>query len=283
MILRANRSSASESEEKRGDIVVGSTRGFGMAGESPTGAIGTAAIAAEQRGYHSFWLSQPHDGDTLSILSSLAETTRTIRLGVGAIPFTRQSAAEIAAQIEGLALPRQRLRLGVGSGTGPGSLVRLRDGVRELRTRVDVEIVVAPLGPKMCRLAGEVADTVLLNWLTPAYAEASIGWIRDGAAGADRDVPTVGTYVRCAIGPAARARLEAECARYGSFPHYAAHFRRQDVEPIGTTIWADSAEGIQEGLHRYDAVLDHVVVRAITPHDAVDEVLALVEGAKPSG
>ncbi len=127
-----------------------------------------------------------------------------------------------------------------------------------------------------------MADTVLLNWLTPAYATTAAAWIEEGAATAGRRTPTVCAYVRCALGTAARPRLETECARYGSFPHYAAHFRRQGVDPSETTIRAASAIEIQERLATYAAVLDQVVVRAITPNDAIDEVLALVEAAKPS-
>ena len=42
-----------------------------------------------------------------------------------------------------------------------------------LRGSVASRLVVAALGPKMCRLAGEVADGVLFNWLTPEYAKKS--------------------------------------------------------------------------------------------------------------
>ena len=140
----------------------------------------------------------------------------------------------------------------------------------------------APLGPKMCALAGELADTVLLNWLTPTYAETSLTSIHDGASAVGRPVPTVAGYVRCAIGADSRSRLEAECDRYGSFPHYAVHFARQGVQPIETTIHARDADDLRDSLRGYELVLDHVVVRAITAHDAPSEVLALVEAAKPA-
>lgn len=258
-----------------------STRGFGLAGEAALNGIVTAARATERAGYDSFWLSQPGEGSTLSILSAVASETRRVRLGVGAIPLTSMTTEEIHQRVEQHNLPVERLRLGVGSGTGKGSLDRLRQGVDALRTLMDVEIVVAPLGPKMCALAGEVADTVLLNWLTPAHAETSIAWIQDGTSRAGRDTPLTATYVRCAMGEASGSRLEAECDRYGSFPHYAAHFDRQGVRPIDTTILAQSADELQERLGRYERVLDHVVVRAITPSEAPSEVLALVDAARP--
>jgi alkanesulfonate monooxygenase SsuD/methylene tetrahydromethanopterin reductase-like flavin-dependent oxidoreductase (luciferase family) len=266
---------------EKGVHAMRTTRGFGLAGETRSSAILAAAPAAELAGYTSFWLSQPRQESTLEMLARVAEVTSDIGLGVGAIPFDGRSAAEIVGEVREQRLPTHRLRLGVGSGTGPGSLDRLRRGVEQLRELIEVEIAVAPLGPKMCALAGEVADTVLLNWLTPEHAARSREWVEEGASRSGREVPIVATYVRCALGDAVRTRIAAECARYGSFPHYAAHFARQGVEPSATTILALDASDLQERLSRYDAVLDLVVVRAITPTDTPSEILELVEAARP--
>ncbi len=259
------------------------TRGFGLAGESPLAAILEAAPAAEIAGYTSFWLSQPRTGSTLTILGQVSSVASRIHLGVGAIPFQGHAPGEIAARVTEARIPLNRLRLGVGSGTGPGSLDRLRHGVAQLRELLDVEIAVAPLGPKMCALAGEIADTVLLNWLTPEHAITSIAWVGEGASRAGRGMPAVATYVRCAMGEAAQPRMAAECDRYGSFPHYAAHFARQGVEPSATTILARDAGELQDRLGAYETTLDHVVVRAITPTNSPFEILELVEAARPQG
>jgi alkanesulfonate monooxygenase SsuD/methylene tetrahydromethanopterin reductase-like flavin-dependent oxidoreductase (luciferase family) len=260
-----------------------SSRGFGLAGEYPLETVRAASVAVEGAGYRSFWLSQPAEGDSLETLADVAGRTSAIELGVGAIPFTLRSPGEMAERVKTLALPADRLQFGVGSGTGPGSLDRLRNGVGDLRqlTGGAIRIVVAPLGPKMCRLAGEVADGVLLNWLTPEYARRSLEWVAEGAESAGRARPEVFTYVRCALGPETDARLAAECMRYGSFPHYARHFRRQGVEPIQTTIPARTPAELQARLSDYEAVLDAVGGRAITPVDRVEQALALVEAASP--
>lgn len=252
-----------------------------MAGEAPPESIIAGARAAEQAGYGSFWLSQPREGSTLATLGRIAGVTSSIHLGVGAIPFDGHAPADIARHIAEAGIPLDRLRLGVGSGTGPGSLDRLRHGVEQLRALIEVEIVVAPLGPKMCALAGEIADTVLLNWIVPEYAVVSTGWVEKGASRAGRQRPVIATYVRCALGEASRSRMKAECDRYGGFGHYAAHLERQGVTPGDTTIVARNPGELQERLDRYETVLDHVVVRAITPSDSPDEILELVDAARP--
>lgn len=257
------------------------SRGFGVAGEYPLETTRAAVQAAEEAGYQSFWLSQPPERDSLVTLSSLDRLTHAIELGIGAIPFTLRSSQSIADAVRDLRLPLARLRLGVGSGIGPGALDRVRDGVGELKRQLDVHVVVAPLGPKMCRVAGEVGDSVLLNWLTPAFARRSVEWIQEGAVAANRPTPLTCTYVRCGLGVAALPRMQEESNRYGAFPHYAAHFRRQGVEPIQTTILARSADDLQTRIAEYEAVLDQVIVRSVTPHNAIDEVLMLIDSARP--
>lgn len=255
-------------------------RGFGLAGESPWETIREAAIAVESAGFDTFWLSQPADGSTLTKLHTIANLTRSVCVGVGAIPLTRESPDEIVAQLRTLSFPLDRLRLGIGSGAGVGTLARLRQGVELLRSLVDVEIVVAPLGPKMCMLAGEVADTVLFTWITSSHVESSLRWVREGATSAGRGVPPATAYIRCSMETTSRSRLETECARYGSIPHYAAHFGRQGVKPIETTILAHSRADLENQISAYESVLDQVVVRAFTSATHT-EILQLVEISRP--
>jgi hypothetical protein len=50
---------------------------------------------------------------------------------------------------------------------------------------------------------------------------------------------------------------------------------------MATTILAPDRSALQQRLAEYEAVLDHVAVRAITPSDSPAEVLTLVEAAEP--
>jgi alkanesulfonate monooxygenase SsuD/methylene tetrahydromethanopterin reductase-like flavin-dependent oxidoreductase (luciferase family) len=139
--------------------------------------------------------------------------------------------------------------------------------------------VVAALGPKMCQLAGEVADGVLFNWLTPEYARRSAELVRAGAEAAKRPMPRLYAYVRVALGPAAAERLADEGGRYDAIPAYHAHFVRMGVKPVDTAIAATSADGIKRALAAWDGAVDEVVLRAITAKDTVEDHLTLVRAA----
>ncbi len=180
--------------------------------------------------------------------------------------------------MRGHGLAPERLLLGVGS-PNPEALKRVRDGVATLRAKLTTRIIVAALGPKMCQLAGEVADGVLFNWLTPEYARRSAELVRAGADAAKRPMPRLYAYVRVALGPAAAERLADEGGRYDAIPAYHAHFVRMGVKPVDTAIAATSADGIKRALAAWDGAVDEVVLRAITAKDTVEDHLTLVRAA----
>src|SRR5204862_4109767 len=143
----------------------------------------------------------PTDG--LAALAAAAKETRGIELGIGVIPLHTRGPASIVEGVRAQALPLDRLLLGVGS-PNPGALARVRGGIAELRSRLGSasrggssgeasgemvrwpRLVIAALGPKMCRLAGEVGDGVLLNWVSPEHARRSVEIVREGAVAAKR-------------------------------------------------------------------------------------------------
>ncbi len=237
--------------------------GFGVAGALAAPVVVELARAAEAAGYRTFWVNDTPDGDGLAALAAAAAETRTIRLGVGVIPLDRQPPERIAARVAELELPVERLTLGVGAGGARGGPERVRDGVLALRGATAAAITVGALGPRMCRVGGEVADGVLLNWLTPSYARRSAALVAEAAAAAGRPRPRVDGYVRVAFAGAAGERLRAEAERYGHIPAYAAHFARMGVAPIETGVVADAPPHVPPALVPYLAALDETVVRAI--------------------
>jgi alkanesulfonate monooxygenase SsuD/methylene tetrahydromethanopterin reductase-like flavin-dependent oxidoreductase (luciferase family) len=200
-----------------------------------------------------------------------------VDLGVGVVPLHTRGPESIADGVRGHGLAPERLLLGVGS-PNPQALKRVRDGVAALRASLSTRIIVAALGPRMCHLAGEVADGVLFNWLTPEYARRSAEIVRAGAAAAGRPVPRLYAYVRVALGPAAE-RLAEEGGRYDAIPAYHDHFVRMGVKPIDTAIAATSADGIKRALAAWEGAVDEVVLRAITAKDTVEDHLTLVRAA----
>ncbi len=255
-------------------------RGFALfAGIAPE-VIRASAREAEGLGYNSFWVNYPGSTDALAALALAARETRRIEIGIGVIPLHTRGPDSIDQGVRANALPLGRLLLGVGS-ANPGALGRVREGIARLRSRLPVRLVAAALGPQMCRLAGEVADGVLFNWLTPEHARRSAEWVRAGAAAAGRQPPKLFAYVRVALGSAARDRLLMEGARYAAIPAYAAHFARIGVEPAETAIAAQSPDAILPALLTWQDAVDQIVLRAITGRDTVEENVALLRAAKP--
>ncbi|HEY3068407.1 MAG TPA: LLM class flavin-dependent oxidoreductase [Methylomirabilota bacterium] len=248
--------------------------GFALAANTAPDVIRAAAREAEARGYASFWLNHPGSFDALAALAAAARETRHIDLGVGVIPLHTRPPDSIIKGVRDHALPLERLLLGVGS-PNPGSLGRVREGVAALRAELSTRVIVAALGPGMCRLAGEIADGVLFNWLTPEHARVSAQWVRDGASAAGRTAPALFAYVRVAFTTAAD-RLAEEGARYAAIPAYAAHFARMGVKPLDTTITAATPDALRRAFARWEGVVDGLVLRAVTAHDTAEETLALV-------
>ncbi len=256
-------------------------RGFGVAGVLDHEVVRAVARAAEAAGYRTFWANDTPAGDGLAALAAAAEVTARIRLGVGVIPLDRRPPDSIASRVRELGLPVDRLTLGVGAGGAKLALDLVRGGVPALQQATAATVVVGALGPKMCVLAGEVADGVLLNWLVPSHAATSGGIARRAAADAGRPAPRIDGYVRVALGAAALGRLREEADRYGALSQYAAHFGRMGVEPLATCVTGESGQAIQTGLGIFAEALDETVVRAITAEETADAYLALVEAAAP--
>ncbi|MCO5176385.1 MAG: LLM class flavin-dependent oxidoreductase [Thermomicrobiales bacterium] len=256
-------------------------RGFAIAAAVAHDVTRIVAREAEIHGYTSFWVNDTPGADGLAALAAAAEVTEHIRLGVGVVALDRRSPESIAEDVARLNLPQDRLWLGVGSGADRKGLSLVRNGVEVLHQSVTAPIIVGALGPKMSALAGEASEGVLFNWLTPSFAETAGTWVTDAAAEHGKPRPALIAFVRCALLPQAEARLEQESGRYGSYPKYAAHFQRMGVDARGTTVNSDRADVLQAGIAAHEAVLDEVVVRAITADDSAESILELLRACAP--
>ena len=186
---------------------------------------------AEDAGFDSLWVTERYfHEETSSVLGYLAATTGRIRLGVGVVnPFTRSPAllGMGAATLDRLSGGRMMLglgrsdvdvihgRMGIDYRT---PLARLRGTVSALRSMWDGEsvsaeyagvrlsnvglairpmqerlpIYLAAIGPRALRLAGEVADGVLLNAYAPVeYIRWAARVVRESAEAAGRDPASI--------------------------------------------------------------------------------------------
>jgi alkanesulfonate monooxygenase SsuD/methylene tetrahydromethanopterin reductase-like flavin-dependent oxidoreductase (luciferase family) len=255
-------------------------RGFGVAaGLDPEVARPLAARCAEL-GYTSMWANDTPRGLGLETLAEFAAAAPGLDIGVGVMALDRHQPAEIAAHIDRLGIHRERLWLGVGAGFDKRPLTTMREAEMTLReTLPGVRLILAAMGPKMCRLGGERYDGVFFNWMTPHFAASAREHVEAGGLEAGATPPIFG-YVRTAVGPDASERLAKEEGFYRDYHDgYRNHFERLG-EPEGTVgVAAADRDEAQEQLARFEA-LDVTVVRALASAN-VEAMIALAEATAP--
>jgi alkanesulfonate monooxygenase SsuD/methylene tetrahydromethanopterin reductase-like flavin-dependent oxidoreductase (luciferase family) len=256
-------------------------RGFGVAaGLDPQVASPLGARCAEL-GYDSLWSNDHPGGLGLETLAAFAEAAPGLELGVAVMALDRHSPDEIAAHIDRLGLDRDRLWLGVGAGFSERPLTTMSRALHELRAALPgVRLVLAAMGPRMCRLGGSSYDGVFFNWMTPDFAASARLNVEWGAGDVPRDPPPVFGYVRTAVGPDAAERLAKEESFYRDLhAGYRNHFDRLE-EPEGSVgVAAADRDQAQAALAAYEA-LDVVVVRGLASA-TVEAMTALAEAAAP--
>ena len=256
-------------------------RGFGVTAAVGHDVVTELASECERLGYTSFWANDIPDAEGLASLAAAAASTRHIQLGVGVIPLDRRPPADIARRVNDLGLPPDRLLLGVGGGNRLEALALVRDGVAELASELGARVVVGALGPKMSALAGEVADGVLFNWMTPEYTGRAGRLVLDAATAAGRPRPALMAYVRCGLLPAAEPRLAQELDRYAGIATYERHVARMGAGVREACVTGHDSAALQAGIAAHEAVLDETVVRAITPDDSFASLLELARACAP--
>jgi alkanesulfonate monooxygenase SsuD/methylene tetrahydromethanopterin reductase-like flavin-dependent oxidoreductase (luciferase family) len=260
-----------------------SSRGFAIPATGDLERAQQIALRVEQLGFSSIWSNDTPGADGVSTAAAMADATEHISVGVGVVAADRRPPEEIELSIRELEIPLDRLVLGVGAGSSGTPIRTVREAVAALRNLLGPEprIAVAAMGPRMCRLAGEIADTVLFNWMVPERVVWAKARVAEGAARSGReDVPRTACYVRCAIADRAQDRLAKEAAKYNTYPAYTRHFRAMGV-PLETVGVTGPEEGFNSRLADYDRVLEEVVVRALPASESVASTLAVAEASAP--
>jgi alkanesulfonate monooxygenase SsuD/methylene tetrahydromethanopterin reductase-like flavin-dependent oxidoreductase (luciferase family) len=257
------------------------SRGFGVAAGLDPDVAGPLASRCAQLGYRSIWSNDTPVALGLETLAAFAEAAPGLELGVAVMALDRHDPADIAQHIERLQLDGARLWLGIGTGFSERPLTVIREALPRLReTLPGFRLVLAAMGPKMCRFAGEAFDGVFFNWMTPEFAASAREHVVAGAREAGREPPPILGYVRTAVGPDAAERLAKEESFYRDYHDgYRKHFNRLG-EPEGTVgIAVADREQAQAALARYE-VLDITVVRGLASANP-EAMISLAEAAAP--
>jgi 5,10-methylenetetrahydromethanopterin reductase len=200
--------------------------------QSPAELVSTGKLA-EQLGFSALWVLDSHllFREVYTLLGALAVSTSRIRLGTGVTnPLTRHPTVTASAIATLAALSGGRATLGISVGDSalkamnlePAKVADLETTVRQCRAllaggetsfgagniarlhhgRLPVPIYLAATGPRMLKLAGEIADgVILMNGVAPPLIRAAIDIVRDGERAAGRAVGATRIAVWAACHP----------------------------------------------------------------------------------
>jgi probable F420-dependent oxidoreductase len=258
----------------------------------PVRAIVDLAVLAERFGYDSVWVPEGRGREALAQLGAIAGATRRIRLGTGIMPVFSRPPALAAMGLATLDdLSGGRVVFGIGAGhpgitqQGYGQpftrpVVAVREFVEIVRLALSGEtlryagkvfqvqefalesvpsrripIYVAALRGRMLRLAGQIGDGVLLNWMTPERAAQSSAIVREAAraAGKAQGSVHVACFVRACVTEdvdSARTILRRIIATYAALPAYARMFEESGFGDEVQAICAWWQTGIEAAAQR---------------------------------
>jgi probable F420-dependent oxidoreductase len=217
------------------------------------------ASRAQELGYRSYWTAEASGPESFAVLAACGAAAPGLDLGTGIVPIQVRSpllAAMGAATLQALH-PDRRVLLGVGISSpviterwhGVPYGDRPVDHMREYLTVIGQllageevrhdgdfyrlsgaqlgvrlgerrpELVLAALNPRMLRLAGELADGVLLNYLPASHVPECVAHVRDGEVEAGRSPGSCRIYAYVHIGVAERNEDTLERARRDVFSY----------------------------------------------------------------
>jgi len=229
-----------------------------------------AALAreVEARGYRRAWMGESAGTDAVTVMTLAAAHTRQLEVATAVLPIQTRTPivlAMTAATLGHIAPGRFSLGLGVSSRaiveqwnglTFVPGLAQMREAVQVIRAALSgervnfdgrfykirnfrllipppprpVPIVLAALGDEALRLAGEVADGVLMNWIGPENVPHAIAQLEAGAkrAGRTLDGFEIAAFIRTCVTDApeaARQSLARDITGYTTVDAYANYFR----------------------------------------------------------
>ncbi len=288
---------------------------FGSLGVLGPKAVTDIAISAQALGYQSFWTVEANGTDAVSLLGAVSHAAPKLDLATGIIPIQLRTpvlTAMTAATLQALN-PDVDVLLGIGV-SAPGILKQhgeqatdkpigmMREYVALLRECLSGEpvtfegdyfqakrfrlgvrlgerkpkIIMAALNPQMLKLAGEIADGVLLNYLPSSHVGTSIEQVRQGGNA------KIYAYVHAAVGDFERSANSArkDLFNYAMADGYARMFSEAGFEDEIKTLRARQAEKDREGAL---AAVSERMIQAIDFIGNESEVTGFVKGYIDAG
>lgn len=242
---------------------------------------------AERLGYEAAYVTHIAGRDSLTVLAAYASATERIRLGTGVMPIysrTPVASAQSIATVDEMSGGRAVLGLGASHkitvegwygeplekpvrdmreyvgivrailrGEAPPQGERFHSAFRFMgyEPRADLPIYIGALSPRMLRLAGELADGVVLWLCNPDYVrDVVVPEVAKGRQRAGRGLDGFDIVAAVPTGvtdepEAARARLRGDLITYFSLPFYRAMLERSG--------FGDDIAGFDEGMARNDS------------------------------
>ena len=288
---------------------------FGSLAVLGPAAVTDIAKTAQDMGYESFWTVEATGTDAMTLLGAVSQAAPSLALGTGIVPVQLRTpglTAMTAATLQALN-PDVDILLGLGV-SAPGilnphgvtptdkpiglmreyvallreclsgesvtfegdyfSVKRFRLGVRLGERRP--KIIMAALNPQMLKLAGEIADGVLLNYIPASHVGPSVEQVQKGGDA------KIYAYVHAAVG---KLEERANSARRDLFGYamadgYARMFSEAGFEDEVKTLRAKFAEKDRDGA--VAAVSDRMV-QAIDFIGSEDEVTDFVRSYVEAG
>ncbi len=275
-------------------------------------------------GYRSFWTAETTGPEAFSVLAAAGAAAPGLGLGTGVLALQLRTPMVVAmagATLQALH-PEADILLGVGISSpvvtskwhgvpyGEQPLARTREYVTLVkecltgesvsfkgdfyevsRFRLGVrlgdkrpKVVVGALNPQMLRMAGEVADGVLLNYLPASHVPWSVEQIRAGEAVAGKRSGDATVYAYVHVGVAERADgidlARRDLFSYAVVDAYARNFERAGYGDAVAAVREAHAAGDREGA--LAAVSDEMVDGIDVMGDA-DHVQATVQSYVDAG
>lgn len=275
---------------------------------------------AEQEGYDTVFFGEIAGGEAMVTLAAMAQATRRIRLAPGVVSIYTRGPVLTGMGFASLAsLAPGRVAMGLGTGSHmivegwngsrlEAPLQTMRETVEVLRQivrgdRVDYEgqrvrvapyrlhlpdpeplpVILGPFNPGMTRLAGEIADGVLLAWAPLDELAARVALVHAGAERAGRDPASVeiGLYVQAYAGDRvddAVERFRRLVLEYAVRPTHRAAF-------VGSFPEIDRATALWEQGRRREALalVPEEAVRRMTPIGDPDGIVDRLEEVRRIG